>query len=553
MLTFPFADVSFRDVYHRVVFVQYPVHKFYDATQKEFPQEADAALCYVYVDTQAGLTFEVLAPARFADGYVYRDFDSRRVLNAAYKIRSGALDEADALIAMPADEQFYFDEYAEHIDIIHTYYSISDEYQQLRDDTSIDHLRHKYFPDDVMLRLLIEKQTEIVWAHLIEAEDDQSTIVELLNDPYADCGLQTGDLLVAFRAWDEGNDAVVLFSTPNLRLEDVEKNIVAPERQLGALTFRDMYRQLVIVKYSIAHYFEDNPDLGFPEDADATLCMGVVYHAYGLQLRAIAPARIADAHVYSNLADETLAKDIRIPREMLEAETEAYRIDEYLEAQLLEQMKPQFDHLLETDQDHPDYEELRADYTLDSLRHEFYPDDIQIDLVDAKGKSERVWARLEEKIADPPIYIAYLLNQPHSESFHLNIGNMVSASPHTFEDGDYILWSGPEAKLEGQETYDRKLTCARDLFYTFDIAQLGTLDEDGAPRDEYDHEAYIAADSIPAGLPLDATEHMLSYIFNKSFNTKFDGEKIHTLAERLQALWANEGLEENPAEFSLSD
>lgn len=124
--------MSFRDVYHRVVFVQYPVQKFYDATQTAFPQEVDAALCYAYVDTQAGLTFEVLAPARFSDGYVYRDFDSRRVLNAAYKIRSGALDEEGALIAFAADEKAVLDEYAEHIDIIHINCSLRYAYARSR-------------------------------------------------------------------------------------------------------------------------------------------------------------------------------------------------------------------------------------------------------------------------------------------------------------------------------------------------------------------------------------------------------------------------------------
>lgn len=549
-----FSDVSFRDVYHRLVLVQYPVQRMYDATEKAFPAEADAALCYGYVDEQAGLTFEILVPACFADGTVYRDFDSRRMLNATYKIRAGALYEADAPIAFIANEQDFLDEYAEHIDIINQNYSVSDEYEQLRKDLSLDYVRHREFPDDVMVQLMLDTQTEIVWAHLEEANAEE-IIVMLLNDPYdKSANPSEGDFLVAYRVWDEENNAYVLVSSPDMRLIEVDDaDIPAPDRQLGSFTFRDMYGQALIVKQSIAFLFDDQDSVVIPEDADAALCVGTVSHTNGTYLAVLAPARAADAHVYTELADAMLEAYAGLNLEFLDAGIEAYKLDEYQEAALYEQLQPQLEHLFDMYAEHPDYDVLRADYALDPLRHKFYPDDVQIDLIDTYGNKERVWARLLEKIPERNRYFGYLLNQPHSDTFHLNIGSLVYASPHTNAEGEFSLITGPKDKVEGQEAYDTKLAITRELLREADVADLGTCEEDGAPQDEYDYEAYIAADSIPAGLSLDATTHMLSSLFTKSFETDFDGEKIAALAGRLQARWAQEGIVEDPANFDLED
>lgn len=130
---------------------------------------------------------------------------------------------------------------------------------------------------------------------------------------------------------------------------------------------------------------------------------------------------------------------------------------------------------------------------------------------------------------------------------------LVYASPHTNADGEFSLITGPKDKVEGQEAYDTKLAITRELLREADLADLGTCEEDGAPQDEYDYEAYVTADYIPAGLPLDVTTHTLTSLFTKSFETDFAGEKIGALAQSLQARWAQEGIEEDPAYFNLED
>lgn len=87
MMPFSIDQVSFRDLYRQVLFVGYSLREpLAAAGVADLPEDADGMLAYGYIDPDAGLSFEALAPARMSDLAVYPDFGLMRKLKCAMKV-----------------------------------------------------------------------------------------------------------------------------------------------------------------------------------------------------------------------------------------------------------------------------------------------------------------------------------------------------------------------------------------------------------------------------------------------------------------------------------
>lgn len=220
MDAYRFEDLSFRDLYGKVAFIEFPLLDLLEeGCDADLPADADGALVYGYIDATAGLTFEVLAPARISDLTVYSDLDMMRVLNCSAKLRAGAV-LPDAAVAIPPDQDPFEDAYAKHIALIDKFYGPDEELADTRSDAFLDHLRHPYFPDDVRVLLHIEGAgDELVWVTLKGYSDENEFYYgKMLNEPDTDCGIHNGDLVAFLPVRFKEEDELALITMPNLKL-----------------------------------------------------------------------------------------------------------------------------------------------------------------------------------------------------------------------------------------------------------------------------------------------------------------------------------------------
>ncbi|WP_293844994.1 hypothetical protein [uncultured Parolsenella sp.] len=92
MMSFSVDQVSFRDLYRQVLFVGYSLREpLAAAGVADLLEDADGMLAYGYIDPDAGLSFEALAPARMSDLAVYPEFDLMRKLKCTMKVRGAEM------------------------------------------------------------------------------------------------------------------------------------------------------------------------------------------------------------------------------------------------------------------------------------------------------------------------------------------------------------------------------------------------------------------------------------------------------------------------------
>ena len=180
------SDVSFRDIFHKFVFVRDSKILSQSADLFDIPEGTNAMLMYCYIDCDAGITFELLCPATFESKKYYPMPDK----NFRHFVRYNALDKNEIYIVSDdeIDISFFDIETArinENYD--HGYSEV------IRGIDAIDPLRSPEFPDDIMVYITKENvQTERVWVKTLSI-DDGHIKGRLLNEPNSDFGIHKGD------------------------------------------------------------------------------------------------------------------------------------------------------------------------------------------------------------------------------------------------------------------------------------------------------------------------------------------------------------------------
>lgn len=212
-----FSDLGFRELYHRFALVDFPVKRLADLV--DVPAEADGALVYSYIDVEAGLSLEVLAPASAATNTVFHDQSFAIAQNKRVTVRSGSVDPKAHVVFLDDQADDLAKRYDQHLDMIRTYYDGTPDILRVRALTELDPLRNRDYPDDVLVRLFAEElPTEGVWFRLIGSSDDGMLIGTLLNEPDADYPVHENDVmgLMLLHAPD---GAPVLATEPSLLIE----------------------------------------------------------------------------------------------------------------------------------------------------------------------------------------------------------------------------------------------------------------------------------------------------------------------------------------------
>jgi len=184
--------VSFRDVEHKLcIAIDARTVAIFNAMNQT---DANALLCYGYIDRQAGLTFEVLGLLLYEDG----DYTLANVNNeVSMKVRAESFDESEII---PIENKALLKKFAQRIQIIEEGYYSHDDAEATREYECIDPFRNEHFPDDVLALLFKEGlRAEKIWVKLEGYIGNQGGAYEvfrgtLINQPFeSGFGVSCGD------------------------------------------------------------------------------------------------------------------------------------------------------------------------------------------------------------------------------------------------------------------------------------------------------------------------------------------------------------------------
>jgi len=188
------SEYNFRDIYRHCVILK--GGRVYSGAKEMLtgfsytvPAGMDAALCFCFIDKDAGMSFHFLCLANFETG----EIDEK-----SYE----KLMEEKSLLTFRASPDFEIKLFEEDVSTFSYRLNIVDEgYREdksvlpTRDITEIDHLRNSCFPDDIQVLLLKEGlESELPWFRLREIKD-RKLYGALLNEPHQNFGVHINDVV----------------------------------------------------------------------------------------------------------------------------------------------------------------------------------------------------------------------------------------------------------------------------------------------------------------------------------------------------------------------
>lgn len=183
------SETGFRAIYKR--FVLLPINESNELAIQDFPEidKATHIIAYGYIDTEAGLTLEILSGAILNDSNL-RPLPQSTEINS--KLRVGDEEEDTEFISLDPLHDEMMDHYGEHIKML-SVYDADPEVERTRQITDLDPLRYSVFPDDIQVYIFADTENpEAVWVRLTGFGPDYLT-GRLLNQPNQSKGLNMGD------------------------------------------------------------------------------------------------------------------------------------------------------------------------------------------------------------------------------------------------------------------------------------------------------------------------------------------------------------------------
>ena len=205
-------NYNFRDLYKQCVVLK---NKWmFDGAKKMLSDysyagssDMNATLCFGYIDSQAGMSFNFLCFANFETGKIDEKSYEKQL---SEKIMLRSRYDAEIEIKPYLGDISVFDE---RIKMIDEGYHKNEKVLPTRNIKEIDHLRHNIFPDDILVLLKKEGfQIEQVWIRLSGIENGNLVGI-LLNEPNSDFGVYANQLVHA-QIIAKGTDIYVVCLLP---------------------------------------------------------------------------------------------------------------------------------------------------------------------------------------------------------------------------------------------------------------------------------------------------------------------------------------------------
>lgn len=197
-----YTEIGFRALLNN--FVVYGLNDTFKKGLEYHPNidEANCVLTYPYIDHQAGLTlYVVTCGVKEDDGYTFFDADIKH----RSIVRIGAVIDEDFAIIDDQDKTLA-EKYSDLIDSLDVY-NVNENIELARQDIRIDQMRNDLYPDDVLVKIVKDYLgPEECWVR-IEDLSENGLIGTLLNEPYFDYGVHSGDK-IEFMLYEVKTDSV---------------------------------------------------------------------------------------------------------------------------------------------------------------------------------------------------------------------------------------------------------------------------------------------------------------------------------------------------------
>lgn len=214
-----YKETGFRAFYHH--FCSLPLSAKTAKCIEGFPRadEANAYLTYGYIDSEAGLTLEVVAAAKVSDeGIEY--FDPSDEVRSIIRIETVA---EDPFRFEPDKDGELEKRYADKIAITKEY-AAEEDIEKTREMSFLDASRHESCIDDVLVYLMKEgNKPEGCWARIIGLGDHFFMGI-LLNEPDQDFGYHEGEK-IAFFVQETDDKKVICISDMNPSAKITEEDL----------------------------------------------------------------------------------------------------------------------------------------------------------------------------------------------------------------------------------------------------------------------------------------------------------------------------------------
>ena len=178
--------------------------------------EVNSLLVLPYVDHEAGLSFQSVAPCLLKDDEltVYERGDSfKTITNSRF---SAVKDfEFEYLDNLKVKADFDIETYISHAMEVFKHYNDDEKIFELRTLELLDEVRELEYPDDVFVGFFKEGfGGEGMWVRYEDYDKEHDIIGRLLNQPNQDLGINAGDM-VKFSLTKDENDKVVCYCDLN--------------------------------------------------------------------------------------------------------------------------------------------------------------------------------------------------------------------------------------------------------------------------------------------------------------------------------------------------
>ena len=182
---------SFRQLHHRYLLLVNDNENLNVLKLTSFPHEEkdNAILLYGYIDSTAGLSFEMLSFAYFSwDGSVqYRAASPDTSMKLRYDSIHGTL------ISVPYSDAMASFQWK--VDSCNTHYRADPAVEAFREIKCIDSSRHPQYPDDLIVFFVKDgMKPEGIWCRICGQRNGHICGV-LLNAPYGYFGVTQGDIV----------------------------------------------------------------------------------------------------------------------------------------------------------------------------------------------------------------------------------------------------------------------------------------------------------------------------------------------------------------------
>ncbi len=318
------------------------------------------------------------------------------------------------------------------------------------------------------------------------------------------------------------------------------------------LSFRDVVGKTFLIEIPIREVLGPYGGENIPADADGALVHAFIGRELGYRLEVLAPARMADGHVFGDYGLDALGVTARIRPSTVEDGIEAAFPDDL--ARLAAGFENHVERIAVANQASDSLLSVREIRAIDPLRNPDHPDHARALLL-VEGVPERVWVDLMG-MTDEGLFCGELITEPDVDC-GVHAGDLMSLYVDPPNNGDVMLFTAIGLRIretdrivgEENDPFDEKYALAKEVMRRADFLGLGNADDGKslnwaamAPEDEFDWEAFVTAECVPAGASQALASEIIAHVFTTSLGQDYRPSACANTARDLLETWDKAGI-----------